>query len=327
LNPRTIDVTRSADLIIQRLLAVKPDEQVALVCDPHSEMAMVYALAGAVESVGGEYTILLMPTRTTARKNDLTPVIEKGLEAADCLIGLTGSCGAPTYSAAVKKLYDRKQLRTISMVMRSIDNFTEGGARADYDALYEEGQKLAALWREAEQIHLTTPAGTDLRAPIRGEEVIIECGFATEPGLEAAFSDGEVSQMPRQGGANGVIVVDGPIAHIGAPDSPIRLQVSAGRVTAVEGASRQADELRHIIESVKDADNVAEIGIGLNPLSRRNGDFEEEKKGRGNVHIAIGDNIFYGGSVQCAVHMDLVMYRSTVQLDDRVVVDHGIVEI
>lgn len=327
MNPRTIDVTRSAELIIRRLLDVKAGEQVAVVCDPHSEMAMVYALAGAVESVGGEYTILMMPTRTTARKNDLTPVIEKGLEAADCLIGLTGSCGAPTYSAAVKKLYDRKQLRTISMVMRSMDNFTEGAARADYDALYEDGQKLAAIWREAEQIHLTTPAGTDLRAPIRGEEVIIECGFATEPGLEAAFSDGEVSQMPQQGRANGVLVVDGPIAHIGMPDSPIRLEVSDGRVTTVEGTSRQAEELRHIVENVKDADNVAEIGIGLNPLSRRNGDFEEEKKGRGNVHVAIGDNIFYGGSVQSAVHMDMVMYRSTVQLDGQTIVDHGVVQI
>lgn len=327
MNPRTIDVTRSAELIIRRLLDVKAGEQVAVVCDPHSEMAMVYALAGAVESVGGEYTILMMPTRTTARKNDLTPVIEKGLEAADCLVGLTGSCGAPTYSAAVKKLYDRKQLRTISMVMRSMDNFTEGAARADYDALYEDGQKLAAIWREAEQIHLTTPAGTDLRAPIRGEEVIIECGFATEPGLEAAFSDGEVSQMPQQGRANGVLVVDGPIAHIGMPDSPIRLEVSDGRVTTVEGTSRQAEELRHIVENVKDADNVAEIGIGLNPLSRRNGDFEEEKKGRGNVHVAIGDNIFYGGSVQSAVHMDMVMYRSTVQLDGQTIVDHGVVQI
>ena len=325
MNPRTIDVTRSAELIVRRLLAVKSGEQVALVCDPHSEMSMVYALAGAVESAGGEYTILLMPTRTTARKNELTPVVERGLEAADCLIGLTGSCGAPTYSAAVKKLYDRKQLRTISMVMRSLDNFTEGGARADYDVLYEEGQKLAAVWREAEHLHLTTPAGTELRAPVAGEEVIVECGFATEPGLEAAFSDGEVSQMPQQGKANGAIVVDGPIAHLGMPDSPIRLEVLSGRVTAVEGASRQAEELRQIIESVENANNVAEIGIGLNPLSRRNGDFEEEKKGRGNVHVAIGDNIFYGGSVQCAVHMDMVMYRSTVRLDDRVVVDHGIV--
>ena len=322
-HPRSIDVARSADLIIRRLLDVKPGEQVALVCDPHTEMSMAYALAGVVESVGGEYTILVMPTRGTDRKNELTPPIERALEAADCLIGLTGSCGAPTYAKAVKHLFEQKRLRAISMVMRSLDNFTEGGARADYDVLYADGERLAGVWRTAERIRVTTPAGTDITAPIAGEEVFIECGFATEPGQEAAFPDGEVSQMPRKGTAEGVIVVDGPIAHVGVPDEPITLRVTAGRVTSVEGSSPQAVELRRIIEQVPDADNIAEIGIGLNPACRRNGDFEEEKKARGLVHIAIGDNVFYGGAVECAVHMDMVQYAPTITLDDRVVVEAG----
>lgn len=323
MNPRGIDVARSANLIIRRLLDVKAGEQVALVCDPHSEMSMVYALAGVVESVGAEYTILTMPTRTTARKNELTPPIETALEAADCLIGLTGSCGAPTYARSVKHLFDEKRLRAISMVMRSLDNFTEGGARADYDALLADGEALAAIWRRAERIRVTTPAGTDLSAPISGEAVMIECGFATEPGQEAAFSDGEVSQMPRVDTAEGIIVVDGPIAHIGVPDAPIRLRVEAGRVVSVEGDSPQAVELRRIVETIPKADNIAEIGIGLNPACRRNGDFEEEKKARGLVHIAIGDNVFYGGDVECAVHMDMVVYAPTVCLDERVVVEGG----
>ena len=323
MNPRNIDLSRSANLIVRRLLAVKSGEQVALICDPHTEMGMVYALAGVVESVGAEYTILMQPTRTTTRKNELSPVIAKGLEAADCMIGLTGSGGAPTYATAVKKLYDQKQLRSISMVMRSLDNFTEGGARADYDALYADGKKLAAIWEEAKHIRITTPAGTDIQAPIAGEEVIVECGFATEPGLEAAFSDGEVSQMPRVNTASGVIMVDGPIAHIGRPEQPIRLAVEDGRITAVSTDSPQALELKEIIETIERADNIAEIGIGLNPACRRNGDFEEEKKARGNVHIAIGDNVFYGGDVQCAVHMDMVMYKPTVYFDETLIVDAG----
>lgn len=324
-DPRSIDVARSADLIVRRLLAVKSGEQVALVCDPHTEMSMAYALAGAVESVGAEYTIMLMPTRATGRKNELTGPIERGLAAADCLIGLTGSCGAPTYSKAVKRLFDERKLRAISMVMRSLDNYTEGGARADYDALLADGRRLASIWRGAETIRVTTPAGTDFAAPIAGEAVMVECGFATEPGEEAAFSDGEVSQMPRVGTSGGVIVVDGPIAHIGVPDTPITLRVAGGRVQEVEGDSPQAVELRRIIETIPHADNIAEVGIGLNPACRRNGDFEEEKKARGLVHIAIGDNVFYGGDVECAVHMDMVLYHPTVHLDERVVVDAGTV--
>jgi leucyl aminopeptidase (aminopeptidase T) len=323
MNPRIIDASRSANLIIRRLLAVQPGEQVAIVCDPHTEMSMAYALAGVVESVGAEYTLLVMPTRRTERKNHLTPVIEQGLAAADCLIGLTGASGAPTYSSAVKMLFNQKKLRAISMVMRDMDNFTSGGALADYEQLYEQGKQLAAIWEQASQIHVTSPAGTDLRAPVAGEKVIVECGFATEPGLEAAFSDGEVSQMPRVNTAEGVIVVDGPIAHIGQPASPITLRVQGGRVVSVQGESRQALELRRIVETVPHAANIAEIGVGLNPMSRRNGDFEEEKKARGNVHIALGDNVFYGGDVHSPVHMDMVIYNPTVRLDERMVVDGG----
>ena len=313
--------------MVRRLLAVRAGEQVALVCDPHSEMEMVHALAGVIESLGAEFTVLMMPTRTAERKNELTPPIEKALEAADCLIGLTGSCGAPTYSRAVKHLFDEKRLRAISMVMRNLDNYTEGGARADYDALLVDGKRLAEIWRGATHVHLTSPAGTNLTAPIAGEAVMIECGFATEPGQEAAFSDGEVSQMPRAESAEGIIVVDGPIAHVGVPDDPITLHVSGGRVTSVIGNSPQAAALREIVHSIPHADNIAEIGIGLNPACRRNGDFEEEKKARGLVHVAIGDNIFYGGEVESPVHMDMVIYQPTVRLDDRTVVDAGVVQL
>ena len=84
---------------------------------------------------------------------------------------------------------------------------------------------------------------------------------------------------------------------------------------------------RGVIEKVGNADNLAEFGIGLNPLSRRNGHFQEEKKARGNVHAALGDNQFYGGDIQSAVHIDMVMYRPTVVLDEHVIVDDGKIQL
>jgi len=320
-------VERTAELIIGRLLAVREGEHVALVCDGLSEQEMVRALAEAILEYGAEYTILEQPSRDTTRKNELTPIVERGLEAADCLIGLTRSGGAPTYAKAVKRLLDARALRSISMVMRSLENFTSGGALADYDALHADGRALSQVWRGAERIRVRSPGGTDLVAPIAGEDVIIECGFATEPGQEAAFSDGEVSQMPREGQASGTLVIDGPIAHLGLPPEPIKLSLDKGAVVDVQGGGEVGDELRRIVEGVERADNIAEIGIGLNPACRRNGDFEEEKKARGNVHVAIGDNIFYGGTVECAVHMDMVVYKPTVELDGRVVVADGLVRL
>ncbi|RMD67359.1 leucyl aminopeptidase [Candidatus Parcubacteria bacterium] len=202
-------------------------------------------------------------------------------------------------------------------------NFTTNGALADYQALYEEGRRLADIWRTARRIRVRTPLGTDFTATIGQHLPIVECGFATEKGQEAAFPDGEVSQAPDEGTAEGTIVVDGPICYLGQPDQPIRLHVEQGRVRTIEGQGEAANRLRRILEEIENADNIAEVGIGLNPLCARNGDFEDEKKARGNVHIALGDNIFYGGQTQSDIHMDMVLYRPTVWLDETLVVKDG----
>ena len=211
----------------------------------------------------------------------------------------------------------------MSMVMRDHEIFTQGGALADYKALYRDGERLANVWRTGKVMQITSPAGTNISAPIAAEDVIIECGYANKPGMEAAFSDGEVSSRPVEGTASGVIVVDGPMAVLGKLSEPIHLTVKAGKVVGLEGKGREAEQLRHILDTVRNSTNIAEFGIGLNPECRRNGRFEEEKKARGNVHIALGDNIFYGGTTESPVHMDMVIYRPTVTLDGTVLVSNG----
>ena len=133
--------------------------------------------------------------------------------------------------------------------------------------------------------------------------------------------------MPSTGSAEGILVIDGPMAHFGMPVRPMSLRVKRGKIVSVDGDSTQAVGIRGVIEKVANADNLAEFGVGLNPLSRRNGDFQEEKKARGSVHAAIGDNLFYGGKIQSAVHIDMVMYRPTVLLDQYKVVIDGEIQL
>jgi leucyl aminopeptidase (aminopeptidase T) len=321
----TIDVAESADLVGRELLAIRPGENVAIVIDDHSAMEMVHALAAVARGADAECVILRQPSRPPERKNELSPMIEAAFEKTDVLISLTGSGGAPAYAASVKELLKAKRLRTMSMVMRSLENFTSGGALANYRELYADGQALATLWASGRTMRITTDAGTDIAAPIAADEVIVECGYATEAGMGAAFADGEVSSRPLEGEAEGLFVIDGPGAGIGRPAAPIRVEVRGGRAVSVSGDGPEAAHLRRIVETVPGADNIAEFGIGLNGASLRSGSFQEEKKARGNVHIAFGDNVYFGGTVRSPVHLDMVIYRPTVVLDDRVLVEHGVV--
>ena len=323
----TISVAESARLVGRELLAIKPGETVAIVVDDHSAMEMVRALADVAASAGAEWAILHQPSRPPERKNELSPMVEAAFEKTDVLISLTGSGGAPAYATRVKELLTEKRIRTMSMVMRGLSNFISGGALADYGALYAEGQALASIWAAGRTMRITTEAGTDIAAPIGSDTVVVECGYATEPGKNAAFSDGEVSSRPLEGEAEGVIVIDGPGTGIARPATPIRVEVQAGKAVSVRGEGPEATHLRHILETVPEADNVAEFGIGLNGACLHNGSFQEEKKARGNVHIAFGDNIYYGGTVRCPVHLDMVIYRPTVRLDDRALVENGVVRL
>lgn len=318
---------QAAEKIANELMAIKATELVAIMCDEDSPPEMIAALQAAMRDIGAEYAILLQPSRTAANKNMMNPVIEHGLERADVLIGLTKSSGAPVYAAKVKELLAARRLRVMSLAMRDLDTLTTGGATADYASVKESGDALAEIWRNSREMHITSEAGTDIKAPIAFDDVIVECGYVHEAGYMAGLPDGEVSSRPVEGAANGVFVVDGPAAIIGKPDSPIRIRVEMGKVVGVEGDCPQADELREILSTVPNADNIAEFGIGLNPASRPDGIFQEVKKRRGQVHIAVGDNLYYGGTVQSNVHIDLVLLDPTVYLDDRLVVDGGRVKI
>jgi leucyl aminopeptidase (aminopeptidase T) len=315
-----LQVVRSANLIITKLLKVRPSEKVLLVADTRTEMSMVTALAAESSAVGAEYLITVMSSREKFGVESHTALpesIRKILESFQVVIGLNATSGAPSYDSKVAELLHTKKIRYMSMVLRSIDNWIGGAATADYEEVYSSALKLAKVF-EGKDIKVTTPAGTNLTARIDGRKAIVEAGIATEAGQSAAFSDGEVSLSTIEGTANGTVVVDGPTAYLGLPREPIRIEIEKGRVVKVSGG-REATILRDWISRIQDFDNFAEIGIGVNPESRKNGDFQEEKKGLGTAHFAFGDNIYYYGKVHCPIHFDVVMYEPTAIVDGNVI--------
>ena len=250
--------------------------------------------------------------------------LELAMEACDVFVGMTTASGAAIYNNRLKELMNEKKLREVSICLRHIDNFTRGGALADYEAVYADGVKLQAIWRGKKNAHITTPAGTDLYMEMNDMEPIIECGIARNPGDAMAWSDGEVSLGPVIGTTHGKLVIDGPICYYGCPTIPVELKIEEGRIVEVMGGDPKiCKEIRRQIAEVKDSDNIAEIGIGLNPACMFNGDFEEEKKARGTCHIAMGNGFYYGQPARSTVHIDMVQYNPTITFDGELIVKDG----
>jgi len=327
-SPKLTDSVKSADLILRTLLAVKPREQVLIITDTETEMEMAYSLAAVAHSIGAEYTIATMPSRDVEDAHTLTRPLAKALEGSDVLIGITRTSYAPSYAPEVLKLLNEKKIRYMSMIMRTMENWTRGAALANYVEMHKVSQKLVKILEAGKRVRITTKVGTDITGVIEGRKAVVEDGWATEPGQAAAFSDGEVAMGPFEGSTEGTLIIDGPISYMGKgwPDEPIKLTAKKGRIVSFEGG-KWADRLRQWITTVENADNIAEFSIGINPKSRRTGDISEEKKGLGNVHIGLGENRYYGGNVDSRLHIDMVMYEPTYELDGRVIVRNGKLQI
>lgn len=73
-----------------------------------------------------------------------------------------------------------------------------------------------------------------------------------------------------------------------------------------------------------DKDQIAEFAIGTNPeIHKPVGDSLFDEKIFGSVHLAIGENKFFGGSSSASIHWDLVMQQPTVTIDNTTVLESG----
>lgn len=69
---------------------------------------------------------------------------------------------------------------------------------------------------------------------------------------------------------------------------------------------------------------MGELGIGTNTAARLTGLILEDEKVYGTVHIAFGTNTSFGGTNKADVHMDGVILKPTLYLDEKLVIDKGV---
>jgi leucyl aminopeptidase (aminopeptidase T) len=195
---------------------------------------------------------------------------------------------------------------------------------ADFFEIRRRAETLAALWRRTRGVRITSPAGTDLRATVTGREPMAWLtGICRNAGEVSALPGGEVSLPPIEGTTAGVVVWERVASDLGALETPVRIEVRDGRAVTIEGGPSAA-RLREIVASIVDADNIGEIGIGLNPAARIGDEITEAKKAFGTVHVALGDSANeYGGEVECEVHLDGLVMAPTIEFDGVAVVNDG----
>lgn len=198
------------------------------------------------------------------------------------------------------------------------------GMNADYKSISKRTVKLKTILETGKIIRVTAPAGTDITFSIEGRKAYASKGLFHDKGESGNLPTGEAFLAPVEGSSNGVFVVDGSMAGLGLiKNANIKIKVEAGYATKISGGTL-AKKLRVMLDKVgKDARNIAEFGIGTNDSAKLSGVLLEDEKVMGTIHIALGNNVSMGGSVNVPIHLDGVVKKPTVWMDGKMLMKDG----
>jgi leucyl aminopeptidase (aminopeptidase T) len=316
----TQSVEATARRVVADYLGIRPGERFAIVVDTRTDDEIPLELARAAIDLGADPVVVTITPRDRSGAEPPSPAAA-AMAAADVVL-----CAASTslYHTTAKAAAQRAGARGDFNAPYRADAWRNGAMTADFFAIRARAERLAALWRTTREVRVSSPAGTDLRATVAGREPMAWLtGICRNPGEVSALPGGEVSLPPVEGTTEGIVVWERVASDLGALDGPVTIEVRGGRAVGIDGGAA-AERLREIVATVRDADNIGEIGIGLNPDARIGDQITEAKKALGTVHVALGDSANeYGGLVECDVHLDGLVLRPTIEFDGRVVVDAG----
>jgi leucyl aminopeptidase (aminopeptidase T) len=307
------DLKPAAETVVRRCLAIKPEEGVLVIADPHTRV-IGEALRDEAAAAGGDAVLALMDEREIDG-TEPPPAIAAALGACDVFM-------APTFRS-LSHTTARKRASDAGARGATLPGVTEDMlARlmaGDFDQMTSRSRAVAALLDEASSAHFTCPRGSDFTLDLSGRKGIADDGNLTAPGAFGNLPCGEGFIAPL--GGEGMIVASS-VGPLGISEEPARVTVERGFAVAAEGGL--GPEWIKLLQQHGDAGrNLAELGVGTNERAQLTGLVLEDEKILGTVHVAFGASAGIGGTVSVPIHLDIVVTEATLEVDGRRVLDRG----
>jgi leucyl aminopeptidase (aminopeptidase T) len=299
-----------AETAIHQCLDLQPDERCLIVTDDE-RLPIGEALYEAARAVTEDAVLMRYPPGETHGEEPPSQVA--------AALGATDAFLAPT-SKSISHTRARSDATEAGVRGATLPGITEDvferGLSADYDRIRETCEQVHEAVREAEEIRITAPAGTDITIEPGDREWRLDTGTVQEPGTFSNLPAGEVFVSPVT--ADGTYVVDGTMRPYGRLEEgqTLSFTVEDGYVTDISD-----DQIRATVEAAAEtvgdaAYNLAELGIGTNlAVTDLVGSVLLDEKAAGTVHFAIGDDAGIGGDTDAPIHLDGIVKAPTVTVD------------
>jgi aminopeptidase len=314
----------AAKNVIAECLGVKPGEVVTILTDSEDDerRRIARAFQEAAREKGAESILVEMLPRKASGEEPPFPIA--------VLMALCDVLICPT-TKSLSHTKARQNASTRHVRTASLPGITEEMAlrclNADYTEITRRSEAVARVLRSGARVHVTSAKGTDLWVARGDRNALVDTGMLQQPGAIGNLPAGEAYFAPVEGTAEGEIVFDGSIGDIGKLAEPVRLTVKDG-MAQITSDNTPAMSLKQLLYAKgPEAYNIAEVGIGTNHQARINGNTLEDEKVLGTVHIALGNNSGMGGRVSVPIHLDGLIQSANVYVDDRLLLENGILKI
>jgi len=301
-----------ARIAVNQCTNIKPEEKVLIITDSKMPRNLSEALKKAVDEIRAKCTIKFTePVKVNGQEpsHEIAELMKK----PDVLFLVTSASISHTKS---RRDASKAGVRIASMPKVTEFSFTEGGLTADYREVKKLTEKMYEKLKDAKVIRITSENGTDFIARVEGRKWDKDDGIIDRNNNFDNLPSGEVCAAPIEGTSQGIVIIDKMEKY----GEKIRYTVRNGFVEKIERSKlleKDVEEIGH------DARNIAEIGIGTNPKARIIGNILEDEKVYGTVHIAIGNNLSFGGSVDVPLHLDGIILKPTLEVDGKVLIENG----
>ena len=352
-----------AQIVCQDVLKIKKGERVLIISNPSkADIAQDFFLAAS--SLSALPTLIFQGEKTSfdnANPEVLAAIAsqpEVCLSISSVKLGKDPEGNNHPYIAEDGTKYNhifdyllsgKKTMRAVWTPGITVDMMNRTAA-IDYKELQSRCGQLAQIFENAVNVHVTSPGGTDINIPVKGRKLLFDNGDFSQPGSGGNIPAGEVFISPLVGESEGTIVYDGSMTFDDGDallENPIICKVEKGFVTEIKGKEEARRLLKTITEAEnrsvnyekegkltagqgaiykKNARNIGELGIGLNPAAKITGNMLEDEKAFHTCHFAIGEN--YDNDAPSLIHLDGLVKEPSICLtyqdgSQKVIMENG----
>ncbi len=208
------------------------------------------------------------------------------------------------------------------------------GINADYQSISVQGNKLRAMVKNAKQIRITSPAGTDITFRLApGREIYMDDGIVTEEEAKSknyaqrigTLPGGNVFFAPLETSANGKVVVPKMQCRY-APMNNVNFEFKNGLMQNFK-AETNAECFQETMKAYTGPkDKFGAVWLGINPSLRIVEDGSANFRpfnAAGMVYIGVGENRLYGGNNNANAGYAFPVTNATVSIDGNIVIKDG----